>query len=65
MEYNFANIEIAFDLLSVLILKDYSKWRANKNKHGKGIMLIRTFLVKIITNERKEIIHHEIIDHIT
>ena len=53
MEYKFANIEIAFDFLPALILRDYSKWRANKNKHGKGIMLIRTFFVKIINNERK------------
>ena len=31
---------------------------------GRGIMLIRTFPVKVMNNERKILIHHKIIDHI-
>ena len=64
MEHKFANIQIAFDSLLVLILRDHSKWRAKKNKHGEGIMLIRTFVLKVINNERKKLTHHEIIDRI-
>ena len=64
MEHKFANIQIAFDSLLVLILRDHSKWRANKNKHGEGIMLIQTFVLKVINNERKKLTHHEIIDRI-
>ena len=50
--------------LSVLKLRDRSKWRAKKNEHGEGIMLIRTFVLKVINNERKKLTHHEIIDRI-
>ena len=64
MEHKFANIQIAFDSLSVLILRDHSKWTAKKNKHGEGIMLIQTFVLKVINNERKKLTHHEIIDRI-
>ena len=64
MEHKFANIQIAFDSLLVLILRDHSKWRAKKNKHGEGIMLIQTFVLKVINNERKKLTHHEIIDRI-
>ena len=39
-----------------------SRWRAKKNEHGEGIMLIRTFVLKVINNERKKLTHHEIID---
>ena len=62
MEHKFANIQIAFDFLSVLKLRDHSKWRAKKKEHGEGIMLIRTFVLKVINNERKKLTHHEIID---
>ena len=34
MEDKFGNIQIAFDFLSVLKLKDHSKWRAKKNENG-------------------------------
>ena len=53
MEHRFANIQIAFDFLSVLKIRDPSKWRAKKNEHGEGIMLIRTFVQKATNNERK------------
>ena len=62
MEHKFANIQIAFDFLSVLKLRDHSKWRAKKNEHGEGMMLIRTFVLKVINNERKKLTPHEIID---
>ena len=45
-------------------LKDNHKWRTNKNERGKGIMLIRTFVLKVINNERKILTHHEITDRI-
>ena len=64
MEGNFAIIQITLDFLSVLELRDHSKWRAKKNEHGEGIMLIRTFVLKVINNERKKLTHHEIIDRI-
>ena len=64
-EQNFAHRQIAFDLLSVLKLRDYSKRREKKKKHGEGIMLFQTFVLKVINNERKKkLTHHEIIDHI-
>ena len=31
---------------------------------GRGIMLIRTFAIKVMNNERKILTHHKIIDHI-
>ena len=55
MEQKFENIEIAFDFLSVLKLRYHSKWRANDNEHGEGIIFIRTFVLKVINNERKKI----------
>ena len=33
-----------------------------KNKRGYGIMLVRTFVLKVINDERKNLTHHEIID---
>ena len=33
-----------------------------KNKRGYGIMLVRTFVLKVINDERKNLNHHEIID---
>ena len=45
-------------------LKDNPKWRTNKSERGKGIMLIRTFVLKVINNERKILTHHEITDRI-
>ena len=54
MEHNFENINSAFDFLSTLVLRNQSKWRANKNEHGERyIMLIRMFVLKIINNERE------------
>ena len=29
-------MQIALDFLSILVLKDHSKWKANKNEHGEG-----------------------------
>ena len=34
MEHKLTNIQIAFDFLLVLKLRDHSKWRAKKNEHG-------------------------------
>ena len=62
MEQKFENIEIAFDFLSVLKLRYHSKWRANDNENGEGIIFIRTFVLKVINNERKKLTHHKIID---
>ena len=64
VEHKFANTQIAFDFLSVLKLRDHSKWRAKENEHGEGIMLIRTFVLKVINNVRKKLTHHKIIDRI-
>ena len=64
MEHKFANVQIAFDFLSILKLMDGSKWRTKKNEHGQGIMLIRTFVLKFINNDRKKLTHHEIINRI-
>ena len=50
--------------VSLFTLKNHSKWRANKNEHGEGIMLIRTFVLKVINNERKNLTHHETTDRI-
>ena len=50
--------------LSVLKLWDHSKLRAKKKEHGEGILLIRTFVLKVTHNERKKLLHHEIFDHI-
>ena len=55
MEHKFANLKIEFDFLSSLKLGDHSKWRAKKIENGKGIMLIRTFVLKEINHERKRI----------
>ena len=35
MEQKFADLQTAFDFLSVLVLRHDSKWRSNKNEHGK------------------------------
>ena len=43
-------------------LRYLSKWTAKKNEHGEGVMLIRTFVVKAIDNERKKLTHHKIFD---
>ena len=37
MEHKVPNIQIAFDFLSVLKLRDHSKQRGQKNEHGDGI----------------------------
>ena len=50
--------------MSVLELKDHSKWRAKKNEHGEGIILIRTFVLKVINNESKKLTHDKVIDRI-
>ena len=48
----------------MLELKDHSKWRAKKNEHGEGIILIRTFVLKVINNESKKLTHDKVIDRI-
>ena len=64
VEHKLANMQIASDFLSVLKLRDHSKWRAKKNEHGEGIILIRTCVLKVINIERKKLTHHEITDRI-
>ena len=34
-----------------LVLKDHSKWKANKNEHG--VMLIQTFVLKVLIMKEK------------
>ena len=46
----------------MLLLTDHSKWRENKNKTWGGIMLIRTYVLKVINNERQILNDHVIID---
>ena len=36
MENKFTNIQTVLDFLSTLVLRDQSKWRANKNEHSEG-----------------------------
>ena len=36
MVHKFANIQTVFGFLPTLVLRDHSKWRANKTEHGKG-----------------------------
>ena len=36
VEHKFENIQTAFDILSKLVLRDHSKWGANKNEHKEG-----------------------------
>ena len=55
MEQKFVNIQIAFDLLSVLKLGDNSKWKAKEKEHREGIMFLRKFVLKVINNERKKL----------
>ena len=55
-------IKTSFDFLSILVLRDQSKWKANKNEHGERyIMLIRMFILKIINNEKSFLTCHEMI----
>ena len=47
----------------MLVLKDQSKWRANKKEQGeRHIMPTRMFVLKVINKERKILTSHEIID---
>ena len=64
MEHKFANRQIGIDFSSVLNLRDHSKWRPKKKKQVEGIMLIRTFVLKVINNDRKKLTYHEMIDRI-
>ena len=43
-------------------LRGHSNWRANNNEHGKGTILTRTFVPKVLNNERKILNHHEMTD---
>ena len=38
--------------------------RASKNKHRESIMLTSRFVLKVMNNDKKTLIHHGIIDHI-
>ena len=50
MEHKFANKQIAFDFLSILVSRDHSKWRVN--------VLFKS------NNERIKLAHYGIIDRI-
>ena len=51
--------------LSILVLRDQSKWKANKSKHEERyIMLIRMFVLKIINNNKIFLARHKIIARI-
>ena len=62
MGHKFGNIQIGLGFLSVLKLIGHSKSRVKKNEHGEGKIVIRTFVLKVMNNERKKLAHHEIID---
>ena len=49
----FSSIQIAFNFLSILLLWDHFKRRANKNEHRERVMLIQTLVLKVINDERK------------
>ena len=51
MEHKFENIQIAFNFLSILVLRDHSMESKQKGTWG-GIMLIGTFILKVINNEK-------------
>ena len=53
MEQKFANIQTAYYFLSAPVLMRHSKWGANKKEHGKGIIIIAVFVLKVLNNERK------------
>ena len=55
-------MQTAFDFLLTLVLKDHSKWKENKNEHGKGVNAHPNVDSKSDNNERKILTHHEIID---
>ena len=59
VEHKFANMQTSLSFLSTLVLKDHSKWRTNKNKHGE-----RDNVHPNVHSERKILTHHEIIDRI-
>ena len=61
MEHKFPIIKTAFDILSTLVLRDHSKWRANKNKLGEGNNAHQNFCYKN-NKETKILTHHEITD---
>ena len=65
MELKLANISNATGFLSTLVLRDHSKWRANKHKDEEEHNAHLNFRSK--SNEyflkEKILIHHEIIDH--
>ena len=63
MEHKFENIQIAFNFLSILVLRDHSMESKQKGTWG-GIMLIGTFILKVINNGRKILTHYEIDDRI-
>ena len=50
----------ALDFLSILPLKDHSKWKANKNKHGEGNNTHPNVHSKGNNNETNILTHHEI-----
>ena len=51
VNHKFINIQNALDFLSTFALWEHSKRRANKSEHGRGIILIKTFVLKVINHE--------------
>ena len=60
MEYYFANMTTALDFLTTLPLKDHSKWKANKNKHGEGNNAHPNVHSIRDNNQTNILTHHEI-----
>ena len=56
-------LQTALDFLSTDIQGRFHM-KSKQNENRKGIMLIRTFVLKVINNERKILTHREIIDPI-
>ena len=53
-------MQTALDFLSTVVLKDHSKWKANKNEHGKGDNAHPNVRSKSNNNEKKNLTHHKI-----
>ena len=48
-------MQTTLDFLSALVLKDHSKWKANKNKHGEGDNAYPNVRSKINNKKNKKI----------
>ena len=53
---------LIFYRLFFIVLRNHPKWRANKNEHGEGAMLIQIFVLKVINIKRNIFAYPEKID---